>query len=69
MHVAPMGSKLQTLACWALSRITRALTMVTGVPARYFPRSVQRWRRRVVVLPISTTEIVLTECVGVTQFR
>jgi hypothetical protein len=37
IHVAPMGSKLQTLACWAVSRITRSLTMVTSVPTRYFP--------------------------------
>jgi hypothetical protein len=37
IHVAPMGSKLQTLACWVVSRITRALTMVTSVPTRYFP--------------------------------
>jgi hypothetical protein len=37
IHVAPMGSKLQTLACWAVSRITRSLTMVTSVPACYFP--------------------------------
>ena len=38
LHVAPMGSKLQTIACWALSRITRAVTILTGIPSRYFPR-------------------------------
>jgi hypothetical protein len=37
IHLAPMGSKLQTIATWALSRITRAVTMVTGTPSRYFP--------------------------------
>lgn len=39
IHMAPMGSKLQTIACWALSRITRALTMVTSVPTSYFPKA------------------------------
>jgi hypothetical protein len=38
IHLAPMGSKLQTIASWALSRITRAVTMVTGTPSRYFPK-------------------------------
>lgn len=38
IHVAPMGSKLQTMACWAVSRITRALTMVTSVPNSYYPK-------------------------------
>jgi hypothetical protein len=37
IHVAPLGSKLQTFACWTLSRITSAVTMVTGIPSRYFP--------------------------------
>lgn len=37
IHLAPMGSKLQTIASWALSRITHAVTMVTGTPSRYFP--------------------------------
>lgn len=38
IHVAPMGSKLQTIACWALSRITRSVTMVTAIPTHYFPK-------------------------------
>jgi hypothetical protein len=38
IHVAPMGSKLQTVACWALSRITRSITTVTAIPSRYFPK-------------------------------
>ena len=37
VHVAPMGSKLQTVACWALSRMTRSITMVTAAPTHYFP--------------------------------
>ena len=37
IHVAPMGSKLQNFACWALSRITRAVTVVISIPSRYFP--------------------------------
>jgi hypothetical protein len=37
IHLAPMGSKLQTIASWALSRLTRAVTMVTATPRRYFP--------------------------------
>jgi len=37
IHLAPMGSKLQTVASWALSCITHAVTMVTGTPSRYFP--------------------------------
>jgi hypothetical protein len=39
VHVAPLGSKLQTVGCWALSRITGAITMVTGIPGRYFPKA------------------------------
>lgn len=36
VHLAPMGSKLQTVSCWALSRIARSITLVTGVPRKYY---------------------------------
>jgi len=39
VHLAIMGSKLQLVASWVLSRIIRSLTIVTSVPARYYPEA------------------------------
>jgi len=39
VHLAVLGSKLQTVACWVLSNIIRSLTMVTSIPAKYFPEA------------------------------
>lgn len=36
VHMAILGSKLQTVACWVFSRIVRSITVVTSVPARYY---------------------------------
>jgi hypothetical protein len=37
VHLAPLGSKLQTVACWIVSRLCRSLTVLSCVPGRYFP--------------------------------
>lgn len=39
VHLAAMGSKLQTVACWVLSSIVRSLTVVTSVPKKYYPEA------------------------------
>jgi hypothetical protein len=39
VHLAILGSKLQTLACWCLSCIVPSVTIVTSAPARYFPEA------------------------------
>jgi len=39
VHLAILGSKLQTAACWALSSILTPITVVTSIPAQYFPAS------------------------------
>jgi hypothetical protein len=39
VHIALLGSKLQDFACWALSRLMPTITVVTSVPAKYFPKS------------------------------
>lgn len=39
VHMAILGSKLQTVACWALSSILKSLTIVTSIPAQYYPES------------------------------
>jgi hypothetical protein len=37
LHLAILGSKLQVVACWALSAIVPSITVITSVPSRYFP--------------------------------
>jgi hypothetical protein len=37
VHLAIMGSKLQLVACWVMSRMVRSLTIVTSVPKKYLP--------------------------------
>jgi len=39
VHMAVLGSKLQTIACWAVSSLVSSVTMVTSIPATYFPES------------------------------
>ncbi len=39
VHLAILGSKLQTVACWVLSNIIRSITVVTSVPPQYFSES------------------------------
>lgn len=36
VHIALMGSKLQDVACWALSCLTPSLTVLTAVPLKYY---------------------------------
>ena len=37
VHLAILGSKLQTIGCWIFCNIVRSITCVTGIPLRYFP--------------------------------
>lgn len=39
VHLALMGSKLQDVACWALSCLIPSLTVLTAVPTRYYPEA------------------------------
>lgn len=39
VHLAIMGSKLQTIGCWVLSSIIPSLTLVTSVPSKYYPEA------------------------------
>ena len=39
VHLAPMGSKLQTVGSWILSSIVPSITMVASVPSRYYPKA------------------------------
>ena len=39
VHMAILGSKLQTVACWVFSRIVRSITVVTSVPTQYHPEA------------------------------
>ncbi len=39
VHLAILGSKLQTIACWIVSSLIKSLTIVTSVPAKYFTES------------------------------
>ena len=36
VHLAILGSKLQTIGCWALSTILKPITVVTSVPVGYY---------------------------------
>ena len=36
VHLAILGSKLQTVGCWALSRIINSITIITSVPQKYY---------------------------------
>jgi hypothetical protein len=39
IHLALLGSKLQTFACWVLCCIIPSITAVTSVPQEYFPEA------------------------------
>ncbi len=39
VHIAILGSKLQTVGCWVVSSIVKSATMITSIPATYFPES------------------------------
>jgi hypothetical protein len=39
VHLGALGSKLQTVACWGLSRTLPAITVVTSIPHGYFPKA------------------------------
>ena len=39
VHLAILGSKLQTVGCWAISSLLRSVTVVTSRPEKYFPES------------------------------
>jgi len=39
VHIAILGSKLQTVGCWIVSSIVRSITMITSIPTTYFPES------------------------------
>jgi len=39
VHLAILGSKLQTVGCWILSSIIPSITMVISVPSRYYPEA------------------------------
>jgi len=61
VHLAPLGSKLQVVACWALSSIIRSVTVVTSVPLKYFPEAFsegigERWVVRLVA-PIANKPV------------
>jgi hypothetical protein len=36
VHIAVLGSKLQNVACWALSRLLPEITLVFSAPTRYY---------------------------------
>jgi len=36
VHLAPMGSKLQNVACWILSSLIPAITVITSVPDTWY---------------------------------
>jgi hypothetical protein len=36
VHMAILGSKLQTVGCWALSRVISSITVITSVPQKYY---------------------------------
>jgi hypothetical protein len=42
VHMAPMGSKMQTVASWVVSCIGQAATVLTAVPNRYYPNAFSR---------------------------
>ncbi len=39
IKLAILGSKLQTVACWALSNIIPSITVITSTPAKYYPEA------------------------------
>ena len=39
VSITPLGSKLQTVACWVISRICRSITFVTSAPKNYFEKA------------------------------
>lgn len=39
VHLAILGSKLQTVGCWAISSLLTSVTVVTSRPEKYFPES------------------------------
>jgi hypothetical protein len=66
VHLAAIGSKLQTVASWILSRIVGSLTIVTSVPTTYYPQAFSEgigssWVFRLVV-PQNRVEKAVAEC-------
>lgn len=39
VHLAPLGSKLQEVACWLISRHIPGITVTTSVPKKYYPNA------------------------------
>jgi hypothetical protein len=39
VHIAILGSKLQTIGSWVISSLVRSITVVTSIPSTYFPES------------------------------
>jgi hypothetical protein len=39
VSLALLGSKLQTVGCWIISRICNSITIVTSVPTEYYPKA------------------------------
>jgi|GEM_PF-1134410 hypothetical protein len=39
VHLAILGSKLQTIGCWIISSLIRSVTVVTSIPQKYFADS------------------------------
>jgi hypothetical protein len=39
VHIAILGSKLQNVACWALSRLLPEITLVSSAPGKYYRES------------------------------
>ncbi len=37
IHIAILGSKLQTISCWILCNYIKSITAVTSIPREYFP--------------------------------
>lgn len=39
VHLAIIGSKIQTIACWIISSIVKSITVVASLPDTYYPQS------------------------------
>ena len=59
VHLAIMGSKLQALASWVVSSIIRSITVVTSVPAQYYPEAFSKGIGQQWIFPlIPPTEVI-----------
>lgn len=45
VHLAPLGSKLQEVACWLVCRHIPGITVATSVPTKYFTKAFSKGRR------------------------